>query len=250
MKPTATLLLINITKLYPMAKSYDEEITNAFIAIYHDKIIAMGTGDYQKYIDKDTRIINGNHCIAIPGIIDVRFEIKPPLTPYLYEHHLDQDTYYALHPAALLRDMQALLYSMLQKGITTFAYPPLPKLYEDALKQLLHHPYECMPGVLTRTDIESCEYDAIQYPCFDPFYHMRKRKESTNLSELELLKRFTSNAALALKQPQLGSIAPHQQADILLIEGTSLAYVLHQITAPIMRSIIKKGTQQFPNIII
>ncbi|MCI8270975.1 MAG: hypothetical protein HFG16_01495 [Erysipelotrichaceae bacterium] len=254
MKHAATLLIKDIAYVYTMetdASGEDVVLKDAAIAVYHDRIIAMGSGDFSAYIDSSTRIINARGCIALPGFIDCRMQARPLLSPYLFEQHTDMDSYYEKHGSELLRDMHAWLFQLLQKGITTFSYVSKADMYEQALHRLHRHPYEYMPAVgKPGDDIMTCGYDPMKYPCIDPFYRARLLFREQGLCEREVLKRFTQRPAVFLGCSHIGSLRVGKQADILLAEGSSLSYVMRQLSPVVLRSIIKRGTQQFPHILI
>ena len=56
----ATLLIINLERVYTMDKVNGLPVVfqHAFIAVHHDKILAVGCGHWQEYADKDTRILD------------------------------------------------------------------------------------------------------------------------------------------------------------------------------------------------
>lgn len=75
----ATTIITNIKTLYtpykkPPVKGTDmskiKEIHQAYIAIHHDKILHVGTGSYEQYMDLHTEIYDARQMIAIPGLID------------------------------------------------------------------------------------------------------------------------------------------------------------------------------------
>ena len=71
MKKRATLLIINLEKIYTMdmVNKHPLVFQHAFIAIHHERILAVGCGSWREYADKDTRILDGRGHIAVPGFI-------------------------------------------------------------------------------------------------------------------------------------------------------------------------------------
>ncbi|WP_423363848.1 imidazolonepropionase [Mycoplasma sp. P36-A1] len=73
-------IIYNIGKLYtldhqvlPVKKEElknSEILEDAYIVIKNDKILALGTGDYSKYVEKETELFDAMGNIALPGIID------------------------------------------------------------------------------------------------------------------------------------------------------------------------------------
>lgn len=248
----ATLLIVNISKIYTMEldqEGNDILFSNAYIAIHHDQIMAIGSGDYQKYIDKDTRILNAAYGIVIPGIIDVNFTPYPLVSPWIFESYGTYDAYYQNHKSELLKDMDSLLFQMMKHGITTFAYDSLPSMYEETLCSLKKHWIEFYKYKPTNQNIFSCKYEPNRYPCLDPFYQARLEAQK-NIAPLTLLHQMTSVPATYLRATHIGTIKEGKQADLLILDGSSIEYVFHQISQNCLRSVIKKGNQQFPRIII
>ncbi|MEF9921252.1 MAG: hypothetical protein RR741_09060, partial [Erysipelotrichaceae bacterium] len=73
----ATLLIRNIHKLYTMDAIATNKtcegliLEHAFLAVHHDYILAIAKGDPTCYIDSDTKIIEGDNLIIVPGFIDM-----------------------------------------------------------------------------------------------------------------------------------------------------------------------------------
>ena len=61
----ATLLIINLERVYTMDKVNGLPVVfqHAFIAVHHDKILAVGCGHWQEYADKDSGW-QRTHCSA------------------------------------------------------------------------------------------------------------------------------------------------------------------------------------------
>lgn len=221
---------------------------NAFIAMFHDHIIAIDTGSYHAFIDKDTRIINGGNGIAIPGFVDSDFAPLPLRTPRLFVRQVNYEEYYKQHEAELLRDMNSLLFQMLRNGITTFAYPSLEQMYEEKLHSLKKYWIEYYHSDYDKQAL-SCHYHPDEYPCLDPIYQARQYVRQ-GLPAMEVLKRMTCVPASILRAPHIGTLQVGQQADIILLDGCNIEYVFHQLSQHCIRSVIKKGNQQYPYVII
>ncbi|MCR0384751.1 imidazolonepropionase, partial [[Clostridium] innocuum] len=82
MKKQATLLIINLEKIYTMdsVNKHPLVFQHAFIAIHHERILAVGCGSWQEYADKDTRILDGRGHIAVPGFIEVAAQLSAAST--------------------------------------------------------------------------------------------------------------------------------------------------------------------------
>ena len=78
MKKRATLLIINLEKIYTMdmVNKHPLVFQHAFIAIHHERILAVGCGSWREYADKDTRILDGRGHIAVPGFIEVEAQLS------------------------------------------------------------------------------------------------------------------------------------------------------------------------------
>lgn len=253
MKHAATLLIKDITKLYTMDIQDGKDIIleNAFIAIYHNEIQRIGIGSYQSFIDKDTRIIQAHNLIAVPGLIDAHFIPMPLLKPFLYPGK-NYDNYYEHAKGELFRDMHSLFYQLMKNGITTIAYPSMKYMYEECVQRMqMMHPYECYAIAISENPaIQSCHYHPLSHPCIDPFYPLRMEYQNKHTQAIELLKQFTRLPAELLELSHIGVIRDGKQADIILLEGNDINFVLSQISYSSIRYVIKKGTIQFPNILI
>ena len=71
MKKKATMLIQHLEAVYTMYPKRNTIKHHAFIAVYHDRILKIGSGTGREFIDKDTRIIEGRNHIALPGFIDI-----------------------------------------------------------------------------------------------------------------------------------------------------------------------------------
>ena len=75
---TSYALIINLEKIYTMdmVNKHPLVFQHAFIAIHHERILAVGCGSWREYADKDTRILDGRGHIAVPGFIEVEAQLS------------------------------------------------------------------------------------------------------------------------------------------------------------------------------
>lgn len=139
----ATLLIRNIHKLYTMnndSLGKPQICKQAFLAVHHDKIMDCGVHEYRHLIDKDTRIVEGNHMIVVPGFIDCGIRLYKDKKQMSHQDHY--------------RCASDHLYRLSCSGVTsvlTHAYgASIDQLIElDFFHQLLHKGtsldvYSCM----------------------------------------------------------------------------------------------------------
>lgn len=100
MKKNATLIIRDLRMIYTCVKH--EIKTKESIVIYQDRIIAI-TKEIQPYIDKDTKIIDGSSCFAIPSFIDAG-------TQFIFDGCFDHE-----------RAIHAHMRECVNDGTTTFS---------------------------------------------------------------------------------------------------------------------------------
>lgn len=240
MKKHATLLIKNIDKIYTMRKKQGEYeiLSNAYIAIHHDKIMAIDTNDYHKYVESDTRIIDGSGHICLPGFIEADMKL----------------------PESCIRDAFRLQMEVCMKQMKHGSLTLQCDEFCDILNNQIH--FECVKNKENQS--------VIVYPFIDctdinaPFcisgaskYGMQTQLMAAQLLFLQqkcdsftLLKALTIWPAKELRRKDIGSIRVHGQADLVLFGCSDLDSVFSILGNDYVSQVIKKGIRIFPNILI
>lgn len=213
----ATLLIQNIHKLYTMCLDQDNNyivLSHAFIAVYHDYILDCGIYDYRQYIDSDTRIIEGDALIVLPGFIDI--DVKIPdindhnqlLLAKHYLHHLSckgvtslsfhdnsiSDEYYQ-NILRLSSGIQIIQNDTTQQDISVIH--PLQEVMKASYK----------PFVLSSGNLHKC----------DDLLLCAREAYAQQIPAIQILEALSVFGAKKLGNDQIGSLSKHMQADFIIV---------------------------------
>lgn len=242
MMKKATLLIRNLEQIYPMTPTVKTSLSNGFIAVHHDYILAIGQGQGEKYVDKDTRIVEGRSHIAIPGMIDC---------------HLD------LHHCSSMSELCEIAELLVRHGTMVVHSKPL----KEAMRHILK-PGRFVNGHDTEVKIELPIYDlqnpdaanqhrfciSCAYPQVDCLDQLLIAKicfaHHPRLHPLHILAACTSYPAMALGCQDLGKLKRGGRANIILLEGNDFASVLRRFHGDESMQIIKDGVRLWPYLII
>lgn len=244
MKKKATLLIQHLEAVYALYPQLTSVFHHAYIAVYHDRILALGEGSGSMYIDKDTKIIEGRGHTAIPGMLDVAVSST-------VFHHEKSDT---------ARNIITLSNHFLRHG-TMLIHTENP--LSQALKEMLKY-----PSLLDYHDLPYQQRYPIIYPLDDKVKRYRRfciscGYEKTNcldqwlcvklyayhhrhVDPLNLLCACTYYPAKMLQLSDYGIIKPHAKANIILLSGNDLADIIQRFHGDEAMHIIKDGIRLFP----
>lgn len=243
MKKKATLLIVRLHKVYTCQQIGKAMITlsNAYIGIFHDEILEIGIGDYAHLLDKDTRVIDAQGKIAVPGWIDCHLEIEDP-------HSFDTQ-----------RLIHRQMMTAMQHGVTTANIPQVAPAYVYS-----HYAYECLwnqpigshyPCVGIQEILH--QHKAYQRFCIhssygscDPLHTARLYYLKHHPSPTNLLKAMTLYPARSLQLKDRGVLTRGNIADIVLLNATSLSSVFSTLEENCIAHVIKRGVRIFPNVIV
>ena len=234
----ATLLIKNIENLYT-CDAHFTILKKAYIAMYHDRIIDVGTGSYRQWIENTTRVIDAVGETVIPGLIDACF------TGFYHVRLGDQ-----------LRENGAALYAMRQNGILTLlANNPgvqRKELTQDVLvsKKMSPFPVICRERQYEEEKpkqfILSCGFGlpnsyvySFQPLCYYLF----------NLHQVPvrtLLESMTSLPAKAFALEDRGCIETGKLADLLVLQVPTIEHYFQTLGRPLIHRMIKNGIQFYP----
>lgn len=242
MRKIATLLITHIHKIYTgkQISSSMITLTDGYIGIFHDEIIAVGVGSYSHLLDKDTRILDATGQIAIPGFIDCAYEVslgKRDLHRRLHEQ-LMLGMQHGVTTMNLLLEEPTYVYAhynydMLWNHSVSPAYPCVK------VEHILHHPQAYRRFCLSAS-----------HGSYDPLLSARLYYQKYHPSGIQLLKALSVYPAQSLKLHDRGVIACGKLADIVLVNATSLEELFSKFNEHTIHHVIKRGVRIFPNVIV
>ncbi len=242
MTKKATLLIRNLEQIYPMIPTIKTSVSNGFIAIHHDRILALGQGTGSVCVDKDTRIVEGRSHIAIPGMIDVNLD---------------------LHHCSSMRELWEIGELLVRRGTMIVHSQPLAEKFINVL-----HPGRVVDAHFTEVKDPMLIYDlhhpktinsprfciSSDYPYTDCLDQLLVAKmcalHHPHLHPLQILAACTLYPALALGFRDLGKLKRGGYANIILLEGNDFASVLHRFHGDESMQIIKDGVRLWPYLLI
>lgn len=247
MKKKATLLIQQLEAVYTMDPKPVTVKYQAFIAIYHDRILKIGSGLGKEFIDKDTKIIDGRNHIALPGFIDIDVESE-----LLKKHTYDTAQRLQTMSGIFLRHGTMLIHS---------------KQAAETLKEQLKHPSmidihtqscKIQPEIVyplikkaraSKHFCISCGYD--NSACLDQWLCAKLfLKNHPHIKETKALAACTLNPAKALGLDDYGVLKAGAKANILLFHGKELSQVMTRFYGDELIHVIKDGIRFYPNPII
>ena len=233
----ATLLIINLEKVYTMKvkKQQDVILNNAYLAIHHDQILALGNDDYHVWMDKDTRVIDAKGCIALPGFIDVAADFS---SSYRWQE-------------------QAYRYDLMRNGVLTIAMKDTKTYFEiDFVKQremkypiLYGKEIMMMKKFKGRKQFCISGYDST-FDLSNPLLLAQILHIKFQVDALTLVKALTYYPAKALLLKTVGVLDVHKQADILLCKGDDICCLFDGIKQDKIVQVIKRGIRIYPFVLI
>lgn len=232
----ATLIIRNIGKLYTGLPG--QIYTDAFLAVYHDKIIALGHGAWQNYADYSlTRVIDAQGNIVIPGMITLLGNPGLNSTDNRTKAALQKEWFFSQGILTLVCDVPAFASSSLyqhtlyrtmdtKKSVYSFADPVNPT-WPFMISCQAPEPFECyslQPALL-------------------------KLKQTGQFTEEQLLAAVTSNPAVFCKIPKRGILTVGYQADLLILNCSSFEKYICTFGRNLIRWMIKDGIPVWPHTI-
>lgn len=248
----ATLLIRHIHGLYTMEEMDGEPILyrDAFLAVHHDFIMAVGNGDGSAYCDKDTQIIDAYGACVVPGFIDAGFRFLSSKTA---AHSTDHE---------LLMQARKVLGAMTAGGTTTIGLCR----YEDALLQKrMSKVYESLRKLQEVTLIDvSAHSDAViiqknqflnkasdQPFCIsagtlgtinDLFLAAKLYYQRTHQDIYEIVKAITVHPAHALQiEHTRGILKADRQADFVMLQSPDLKTAFSALAPSAISRVYRDG---------
>lgn len=235
----ATLLIKNIENLYTCDASF-RILQNAYIALYHDKIIALGTGSYAECIEPSTRVIDAVGECVIPGLIDCRY--------IGFERVRLGDP---------LRENSKAFYAMRQNGLLTLVTPN-PKLQRMELTQdVIYRKQAISTPILSRfSDFEekgkpeefilSCGFGNVQRYIYSLQPICYSLFNDHLVDSKRLLQGMTSLPASLFDLKDRGSLEEGKLGDIIVLQVPTIEHYFHSLGRPLIHRMIKNGIPFYP----
>ncbi|MBS6373079.1 MAG: hypothetical protein KH431_00540 [Erysipelotrichaceae bacterium] len=247
----ATLLIRHIHCLYTMEEKNGKPILfrDAFLAVHHDFIMAMGSGDGLVYCDKDTKIIDAYDACVVPGFIDAGFHF---LSLKAAAHDTDHE---------LLMQARRILAAMTAGGTTTIGLPP----YEDKeLQKRMSRVYESLRKLHEVTLMDApAQMDTLlchnshglspknQPFCIsagthgiinDLFLAAKLYYHQTRQNPYEIVKAITAYPAAALRiENERGTLKPDLQADFVMLQCPDLETAFSALAPSLIARVYREG---------
>lgn len=243
MHKTATLLITHIHKLYTGKEINHHRIVlqDAYVGVFHDTIIAVGTNDYSHLIDKDTRVIDATGHIMVPGLIEINMEVKTMqrfdeariLHEYAFSYMKHGVTTMQISKPAPVWHYPFYAYDIVWNIPVSDQYPMIT--IDSILNQRIKYRRFCISA-----SYESC----------DPLHTAQLLYLKEQIDPYILLKALTWYPAKSLGLRRLGMIDSGMIADMLLINAHDLTSMFATLSEGLIFQVIKKGVRIYPNVIV
>ena len=257
MKRYATLLIQHLSTIYTMMPEHSSCIHHGFLALYHDEIIALGVGDGNDFIDKDTRIIEGRGHLAIPACIDVSMclpitsfqEEQLPLREQDMVRYFLENTTMLMKHGTLIANQKSAFTKQEANLVALFQNPTLfDFIHQSIIKGPIITPFQSSPVNMTEPFYLSCGYP--KHNCLDQLLCAKWYYQTHDVEATHVLAACTRYPAQALSLSKYGTLQIGNKANILLLEGATLEAVLSRFRGEEHIQVIKEGVRLFPNILI
>ena len=231
----ATLVIKNIRNLYT-CDAHDTVLHNAFVAMHHEWIIAVGTGDFRHLTDEATRVLDAAGEIVVPAFIESCYAMP------------EESSW-----SGMLRHEHDILWKLQSGGILT-VMTKAGRVQQRTLKQDV---FRSRPQTVARVAfgarklperpfVLSCQGPG-QICSFQPaaFYLRQMLKADA----MDLLKAMTLWPAQAPGLKDRGGIEKGKLGDLLVFRVPDLDALYDQPDLGSLRRIVKNGIPVWPQII-
>ncbi len=244
MRKKATLLIQHLEGIYTMTPKLTTCLSHGFLAIHHDRILALGEGDGSKHIDKDTRIMDGWGHIAIPALIDVAYagSVKDPDMSGCYERAI---TLFKHGTMILNTDTPS------KAELALFANHALP----DLLDRPLDPRYTIIAPLSEQNKPQEPPFCiSLNYPADNALDQLLCAKLYANrhpsIPHHQILAACTLYAAQALSLTDVGYLKAGARANVLLLQGATLSDIFTRFHGDETIHVIKDGVRRYPYLLI
>lgn len=257
MKRKATLLIQHLEVIYTLMGSVSTFPHHAFIALYHDEIIALGEGEGEPFIDKDTRILEGRGHIAIPAFIDIdmslpsaSFQGIPNQGEAQALANILANTTQLLRHGTLLANLAMPLTTQEQRLLQAYQHPTGVSFTKVSLPSIPIYRVLTKHSAIPDTTPFCISCDTLHSNVLDQLLCAKLIANQSSFSAIDILKACTLYPAQALGLPRLGCLAVGKIANILLLEGNDITQILTRFHGDERIQAINEGVRIFPNRLI
>lgn len=236
----ATLLIKNIHKLYP-ADGQEPVLKDAWIACYHDTIIARGrNNDYIPWLDSDvTRVIDAAGEIVIPVFTDPglhAFSKEPVLRRALKSEESYLSSNGILNAATpFLQECSLTPYGRIVKRT---------EIDPDRLIGVDSEFHQLPEDWLITTQCQKAGYRSFSLqPVMSRLYFEKQ------IDPLTLLEKACHASALAAGLSRCGSLCVGKEASFLVLSVQDFSEYLSVFGRPLIHRMIFKGIPIYPSVI-
>lgn len=244
MRKKATLLIRHLEAIYPMTPKLNACIMQGFLAIHHDRILALGVGEGSIHIDKDTRIVDGWGHIAVPGFIDPMFAPghKDEAMGECYDHAI-----ILLKHGTMILNSDAVSTST--KAL--FAHHALP----DLLQCSPNPDYAIITPLNDQGEAAKQPFCiSLGYPANNALDQLLCAKLYANrhpeIPHVRILAACSYYGAQALSLHDVGYLKKGARANVLLLPGATLTDVFTRFHGDEAIHVIKDGVRLYPRVLI
>ncbi len=242
MKKKATLLIRHLSRIYPMIPSFSAYIDAGFIAIHHERILAVGEGDGAVYVDKDTRILEGWGQICVPAFIDVACAPEDAWMPMC---NYERGTQLVKRGTLIINQE-----GKQEKTTPVSTHLLMPRQLQIPLKA----GYTLIKGIDVHAKAGKRVCISTGFPqseCLDQLLCAKLyAKVHPNVAAHDILAACTILPARCLSLYDVGFLKAGAHANLLLFKGKSFADVLNRFYAEESIQVIKEGVRIYPKLIV
>lgn len=234
----ATLIIKNIENLYTCDKD-NTVLSHAFIALYHNTIIDVGTHDFKIWLEDTTRVIDANGEVVIPALIDCNY-----------------GGFYHVRLGDQLRQMGSALFAMQQNGILNLLSTHKSAQRHELTQDVFIRDKKCDVPIIDSVDYKGELPEKFLLSCgfgrpnsyiysFQPLCYLL-----SHLYQVEpqtLLNSMTKWPAEAFGLKDRGSIEVGKNGDILILQVPTIEHYFQTMDRPLIHRMIKNGIQFYPD---
>lgn len=237
----ATLIIKNIENLY----TCDQQFTilkHAFLALFHDKIIKMGTGSFEDLLDPATVVIDARGECVIPAFIDCHYA-----------------GFQSVRLGDQLREDHSALYAMKMNGILTLLSPNPALQRKDLTQDVFFTKHQSTLPIVETKMFKECPKFPFLLSCgfgkpnsyvysFQPMLY--QLFNGWNVESQYLLEAMTSLVAKEFHLEDRGSIEIGKIGDLLILHVPSIEHYFQSLGRPLIHRMIKNGIPFYPHWIV
>lgn len=248
----ATLLIRHIHCLYTMEEKAGEPvlIRDAFLAVHHDFIMAVGMGEGRAYCDKDTQIIDAYGTCVVPGFMECAYQfLSAKVVPSLTDHELLMQARKLLGAMTAGGTTLINLYpyedERIQKRMSR-VYESLRKLQEVTLSEAAIDPAVLICRTfhqkLAASKQPFCISTGMQGMINDLFLAAKLYYQRTKQSPYEILKAMTVNPAASMHcLHERGILKADMQADFVILQSPDLETAFSALAPSSIARVYRSG---------